>query len=165
MEYEIVYKVVDAEFSLLYIIPFAFIIFGFFMIWYAFKKMRNNPQQKTFLIIFSVVFILFAISLILSEVSEKWANRNRFKDIFENNEYKIAEGEIENLKKLKFRGDYCKTFLVNKAYFECHQAGCFDQEYNSSVFSGQFKENGQKVRLSYIIVKGNNRIIKVEIKQ
>ncbi len=165
MEYEMVYKVADSEFSLLYLIPFVFIIFGFLMIWYAFKKIKPNPKQRSFLIIFSVVFILFAISIILSEVSENWASRNRFKNIFENNEYKIAEGEIVNLKKMKFRGNYCKTFTVNEVYFECHQTGCRDQVYISSDFSGQFKENGQKVRLSYIIVKGKNRIIKVELKQ
>jgi hypothetical protein len=78
--------------------------------------------------------------------------------IFENKEYKVVEGEIENFHPMPYGGRD-----VNGVYFEYSDFMLMYGFSNTSSHGGPLKNNGQYVRL-YITVDDENRILKTELR-
>src|SRR5688572_20959232 len=118
MDYRIVFVVTDKGFDMTDLMPVLFIIVGLGISWFNIKYNKSTSPKKKFTIVFGFVFSGFALIMLLLTVPSSIANQQRTKKLFENKEYKVVEGEIENFHPMPYGGHAVESFTVNGVYFE-----------------------------------------------
>ena len=165
MDYTTVFEVTDKGFDMLTLTPLIFLIVGLGISWFNIKYNKSTSPKKRFTIVFGFIFSGFAFIMLLLTVPSSLANQRKTKRIFENKEYKVVEGKIEGFHPMPYSGHDVESFTVNGVYFEYSDYMRVYAFNNTSSHGGPLKRNGQQVRLSYITVGEENRILKVELKQ
>ncbi|WP_430405478.1 hypothetical protein [Fluviicola sp.] len=166
MKYKTVFQITDKGFDLILLTPILFLIIGLGILWFNIKYNKTKSSKRTFAIVFGSIFSSFSLIAIILIVPSIFSDRNRTKKIFENKEYKVVEGKIEQFHPMPKEGHDSEHFLVNGVYFEYSDFELVYGFNNTSSHGGPLKRNGQEVRLSYRTTKnGENRILKVELKQ
>ena len=165
MDYKTVFEITDKGFEMITLMPLLFVIVGIGISWFNIKYNKSTSPKRKFTIVFGFIFSGFAFVMLLFTVPSEIANRNRTQKIFENKEYKVVEGIIENFHPMPHSGHDHESFIVNGVHFEYSDFYIFYGFNNTASHGGPLKQNGQEVRLSYITVDGENRILKIELKQ
>ena len=165
MDYTTVFEVTDKGFDMLTLTPLIFLIVGLGISWFNIKYNKSTSPKKRFTIVFGFIFSGFALIILLLTVPSSLANQQKTKMIFENKEYKVVEGKIENFHAMPYSGHDVESFTVNGVYFEYSDYMLVYGFNKTASHGGPLKSNGQQVRLSYITVGEENRILKVELKQ
>lgn len=165
MDYKTVFEVTDKGFDMTELMPVVFIIVGLGISWFNIKYNKSTSSKKQFTIIFGFIFSGFALVMLLLTLPSSISSHQRTKKIFEKKEYKIVEGEIENFNPMPYGGHAVESFTVGGVYFEYSDYISMDAFNNTASHGGPIKNNGQQVRLSYITVDEENRILKIELKQ
>ena len=165
MDYKTVFEVTDKGFEMITLMPLLFVVIGIGISWFNIKYNKSTSSKRTFTIVFGFIFSGFALLMLLLTLPSEITNRNRTQRIFENKEYKVVEGKIENFHPMPYSGHDHESFTVNGVHFEYSDYYIFYGFNNTASHGGPLKGNGQEVRLSYITVDGENRILKIELKQ
>jgi hypothetical protein len=128
---------------------------------YFFKKIDN----KLFRI--SAFFIIFFIALSLYS---EYNNKIKIDEIMKLTTYKVIEGKVENLKTMPLSGHKPESFKVKDIYFEILYTG--DYPKDKTIYytltknrNGPIQFNGQEVKIYYVTINGENKIIKMWIKK
>lgn len=165
MDYKTVFEITDKGFEMITLMPLLFVIVGIGISWFNIKYNKSTSPKRKHTIVFGFIFSGFALIMLLLAVPCSIANRNKTKEIYENKEYKIIEGVIENFHPMLNSGHNSESFNVDGVYFE-YSDFLLQYEFNKTAsHGGPLKRNGQEVRLSYITVNGENRILKIELKK
>ena len=165
MDYKTVFEITDKGFEMITLMPLLFVIVGIGISWFNIKYNKSTSSKRKFTIVFGFIFSGFALIMLLLTVPSSIANRNKTKKIFENKEYQIVEGIIEDFHPMPYSGHEHESFTVNSVHFEYSDYYIFYGFNNTASHGGPLKQNGQEVRLSYITVNGENRILKIELKK
>lgn len=165
MDYKTVFEVTDKGFDMITLMPLLFIVIGVGISWFNIKYNKSKSPKRNFTIVFGFIFSGFALVMLLSTVPSSLANRNKTQKIFENQEYQVVEGTIEDFHPMPHSGHDVESFTVNGVYFEYSDYMLVYGFNNTASHGGPLKRNGQQVRLSYISVNGDNRILKIELKE
>lgn len=164
MVYRTIFEFTEKGFDSFLFLPILFIIIGIGISWFNIRFNRSTSPKKKFIIIFGFIFSGFALLIMLVTIPSSISSRSKLKRIYENKEYQIVEGVIENFHPMPYSGHDVESFTVKDVKFEysdfiLHSG--FDQ---TASHGGPLKENGQQVRLSYIKSGEGNIIIKIELK-
>jgi len=165
MDYKTVFEVTDKGFDITILMPLLFIIIGLGVSLFNIKYNKSTSSKKQFTIVFGFIFSAFGLLISLLTIPSSISSQQKTKEIFENKEYKTVEGKIENFKPMPYEGHAVESFTVNGVYFEYSDYILWDAFNNTASHGGPIKNNGQLVRLSYITVDEENRILKIELKQ
>lgn len=165
MGYKTVFEVTDKGFDMTLLMPLLFVIIGLGISLFNIKYNKSTSSKKQFTIIFGFIFSAFGLLISLLTIPSSISSQQKTKAIFENKEYKIVEGEIENFNPMPYEGHTVESFTVNGIYFEYSDYILWNAFNNTASHGGPIKNNGQLVRLSYITVDEENRILKIELKQ
>ncbi|MFN5071490.1 MAG: hypothetical protein ACK5R0_03590 [Bacteroidota bacterium] len=165
MDYRTVFEVTDKGFDMMNLMPVVFIIVGLGISWFNIKYNKSTLPKKKFTIVFGFVFSGFGLIISLLTIPSSISSQQKTKEIFETKEYKIVEGEIENFNPMPYEGHAVESFTVKGVYFEYSDYILWDAFNNTASHGGPIKNNGQLVRLSYITVDEENRILKIELKE
>lgn len=165
MDYITVFEVTDKGFDMTELMPVAFIIVGLGISWFNIKYNKSTSSKKQFTIVFGFIFSAFGLLISLMTIPSSISSQQKTKEIFENKEYKTVEGKIENFNPMPYEGHAVESFTVNGVYFEYSDYILWDAFNNTASHGGPITNNGQLVRLSYITVNDENRILKIELKQ
>ena len=164
MDYITVFEITDKGFEIVKLTPLIFVIIGVGISWFNIKYNKSTSPKRILTIVFGFIFSGFASIMLLLTVPNEIANWNRTQKIFANKEYKVIEGEIHDFHPMPYSGHEDERFTVKGVLFEYSDYSRFYGFNNTSSHGGPLKENGQQVRLSYITVYGENRILKIELK-
>jgi hypothetical protein len=145
--------------------PLLFVVIGVGVSWFNIKYNKSKSPKRKFTIAFGFIFSGFALVMLLLTFPSSLANRNRTQKIFENQEYQVVQGKIEDFHPMPHSGHDVESFTVNGVYFEYSDYMLVYGFNNTASHGGPLKRNGQQVRLSYITVDGDNRILKIELKE
>ena len=165
MGYKTVFEVTDKGFDMITLMPLLFVVIGVGISWFNIKYNKSKSPKRKFTIVFGFIFSGFALLMLLLTVPSSLANRNRTQKIFENQEYQVVEGKIEDFHPMPHSGHDVESFTVNGVYFEYSDYMLVYGFNNTASHGGPIKRNGQQVRLSYITVNGDNRILKIELRE
>lgn len=165
MDYKTVFEVTDKAFDMITLMPLLFVVIGVGISWFNIKYNKSKSPKRKFTIVFGFIFSGFALVMLLLTVPSSLANRNKTQKIFENQEYQVVEGKIEDFHPMPHSGHDVESFTVNGVYFEYSDYMLVYGFNNTASHGGPLKRNGQQVRLSYITVDGDNRILKIELKE
>lgn len=165
MDYKTVFEITDKAFDMITLMPLLFVVIGVGISWFNIKYNKSKSPKRKFTIVFGFIFSGFALVMLLLTVPSSLANRNRTQKIFENQEYQVVEGKIEDFHPMPHSGHDVESFTVNGVYFEYSDYMLVYGFNNTASHGGPLKRNGQQVRLSYITVDGDNRILKIELKE
>ena len=166
MHYKTVFQVTDKVFDLIPFIPVLFFLIGLGIIWFNIKQNKTNPGKRPSTLIFGYLFSGISLIVALVFIPATIIDRNKTKKIFENKDYQVVEGKIENFHPMPKEGHENESFSVKNIFFEYSDFELIYGFNNTASHGGPLKENGQEVRLSYITNKaGENRILKIELKQ
>jgi hypothetical protein len=165
MDYKTVFEVTDNGFDITILMPLLFIIIGLGVSLFNIKYNKSTSSKKQFTIVFGFIFSAFGLLISLLTIPSSISSQQKTKEIFENKEYKTVEGKIENFNPMPYGGHAVESFTVNGVYFEYSDYILWDAFNNTASHGGPIKNNGQLVRLSYITVDEENRILKIELKQ
>ena len=165
MDYKTVFEVTEKGFNMTNLMPLLFVIVGLGISFFNIKYNKSTSSKKKFTIVFGFIFSGIGLVISLLTIPSSIASQQRTKEIFENKEYKTVEGEIENFNPMPYGGHAVESFTVNGVYFEYSDYILWDAFNNTASHGGPIKNNGQLVRLSYITVDEENRILKIELKQ
>lgn len=165
MNYTTVFEVTDKGFDMLTLTPLIFLIVGLGISWFNIKYNKSTSPKKRFTIVFGFIFGGFGLVMLLLTVPGSLADQHQTKRIFENKEYKVVQGRIQNFHPMPYSGHDVESFSVNGVYFEYSDYMLVYGFNNTVSHGGPLKGNGQQVRLSYITVGEENRILKIELKQ
>lgn len=164
MDYKTVFEITDKGFETMKLMPLLFVIIGIGISWFNIKYNKSTSPKKKFTIVFGFIFSGFALIMSLLTIPSEISNRRKTNSIYENKEYEIVEGKIENFVPMPYSGHSHESFAVNGVHFEYSDYYIFYGFNNTASHGGPLKEDGQQVRLSYITVHGENRILKIELK-
>ena len=165
MDYKTVFEIADKGFDMITLMPLLFVIIGIGISWFNIKYNKSTSPKKKFTIVFGFIFSGFALLMLIFTLPSNISNRNKTKEIFENKNYQIVEGKIENFHPMPHSRHDVESFTVNGVYFEYSDFILVYGFNNTASHGGPLKENGQQVRLSYINENGDNRILKIELKE
>lgn len=165
MNYRTVFEVTDKGFELITLMPLLFIVIGIGISWFNIKYNKSESIKKKFTIVFGFIISGFAFFLLMLIVPSSLADRSKTRRIFKNKDHEVIEGKIENFHPMPYSGHDVESFTVNGVYFE-YSDYILSYGFNqTSSHNGPLRENGQEVRLSYISEDGENRILKIEVKE
>ncbi len=165
MDYITVFEITDKGFDMNTLMPLLFLVIGIGVSWFNIKYNKSKSPKRKFTIIFGFIFSGFALIVLLLTIPSSLADRNRIQKIFENNEYQVVEGLIENFHPMPHNGHDVESFTINGVYFEYSDFKLVYSFNNTASHGGPLRRNGQQVKLSYINLNGENRILKVELKE
>jgi hypothetical protein len=165
MGYKTVFEVTDKGFDMTNLMPLLFIIIGLGVSLFNIKYNKSTSSKKQFTIVFGFIFSGFGLIISLLTIPSSISSQQKTKEILENKEYKTVEGKIENFNPMPYGGHAVESFTVNGVYFEYSDYILMDAFNNTASHGGPIKNNGQLVRLSYITIDEENRILKIELKQ
>jgi hypothetical protein len=165
MDYKTVFEITNKGFDLILLLPVLFILIGLSISLFNIKYNKSKSPTKKFTIIFGFIFSGFALLMSLAIIPNKLSTWYKTNKIFENKEYQVVEGVIENFHPMPEGGHDIESFTVNGVKFAYSDYELIYGFNNAASHGGPLKENGQQVRLSYITIKGENRILKIELKQ
>jgi hypothetical protein len=165
MDYKTVFEVTDKGFDMIALMPLLFVVIGIGISWFNIKYNKSKSPKRKFTIVFGFIFSGFASIMLMLTVPSGLAYRNRTLKIFENKEYQVVEGVIEDFHPMPHSGHDVESFTVKGVYFEYSDFMLVYGFNNTASHGGPLKRNGQQVRLSYINVNGDNRILKIELKE
>ncbi len=155
MDYKTVFEVTEKGFHFIFMIPILLFFFGIVGCWAVFKN-KGTIAQKIFMI-FYTGFALLMVSILPLAIME----RMEINDMYRKKEYKVVEGVIENF--IPINGG--ESFTVNSIFFK-YSDNIIQYAYHTTAsYGGVLTSNGQQVRLSYITVYKENRILKIELKE
>lgn len=139
-----------------FIIPLLLIAAGVYGMIDIFKK-RKGTLLLTFISLFNVIAFL---TLIL--ISYNWIQaKNKIYDNYVKGNYDIIEGQIQKLYPMKEGRQGTEYFYINEVCFEYSSFTLFGYSADHKLITG----DGQKVRISYVPVNGQNVIVKLEVKK
>lgn len=164
MDYKTVFEITEKGLDMFFFMPILFILIGIGISWFNIKYNKSTSSKKQFTIVFGFIFSGFALLFLLATLPSELSTRKETKQIFENKEYKVVEGQIENFHPMPHSGHDMESFTVNGVYFEYSDFVVHYGFNNTASHGGPIKRNGQQVRLSYITKNGDNRILKIELK-
>lgn len=164
MDYKTVFEVTDKGFDMITLSPLLLVAVGIGISWFNIKSKSESPRRK-FNIVFGFIFSGFALLVSIFMIPISIADRNKTQKIFKNKEYQVVEGIIEHFHPMPHEGHEVESFTVNDVYFEYSDYMLVYGFNNTASHGGPLKRNGQQVRLSYIKLHGENRILKIEIKE
>jgi len=165
MDYVTVFEVTDKGFEMITLIPLLFVVIGIGISWFNIKFNKSKSRKRENTILFGFVFCGFSFIILMLTLPSSLAHRIRVQKKFENKEYQVVEGEIENFHPMPISGHDVESFMVNGIYFEYSDYRLVYGFNNTSSHDGPLKSNGQKVRLSYISLENENIILKIELKK
>ena len=85
--------------------------------------------------------------------------------IYNDGEFMIVEGEVEDFVPMKLDGHSSESFSLNGVKFSYSRSIPINGYHLAKVDGGYIKENGQIIRIHYINYNGDNLILKLEIKE
>jgi hypothetical protein len=124
------------------------------------KTIKEIPHKVYYKIF--VVFISFLFLIMLYDIYNIYITNRAIKD----KTYRTIEGKVKNLILMGKKHSRIEAFEINNIYFEILYPGrSINQE---SLFyeyvkekGGPIHKNGQKVKIHYIALNGENKIIKM----
>lgn len=168
MEYKTVFVVTDNnlnfETMIFIVAPILFVLIGFGVVYYNIWYKKVKSPEQSFKILKSFIFCGIVLFIMLKTFPNLMGGRAKASKIFENKEYKIVEGKIEDFHPMPNNGHELESFTVNDVNFEYSDYRYDGGFNNTATHGGPIKHNGQLVRLSYYTVGESNRILKIEIK-
>lgn len=166
-KYEILYEYEFINSKIIDILP----LFGItaFAIIITFLYKRNaksiNSTINQILLSFLYIFIIFSsiISIIsISKIPGIISNEKQLKEVLKSKNYSIIEGKINNYKLDEVNGQYFESFSINDVRFKYSDDLIFYGYHQTSKNGGLIKENGQYIRISYIVLNQENLILRIE---
>lgn len=164
--YETVFEVTEKGLHALTFSPLLFFFVGAGIVW--FNIAHNKKGEKRNFNIFGggvmAVLGLVAFGFVLyANVTEK----NRIHAIYHKQAYKVIAGKIENFQPMTTGGrGRRESFTVRGIEFRYADSNIVLGYNKTSIKGGFLRKNGQSVRLSYIDIDEDDRLIlKVELKQ
>lgn len=164
MDYKTVFEITEKGFEIIRLTPLLFLIIGVGICWYNIKLNKKASTKRRFAIVLGFILSGFASLMFLLTVPKELATRRRIKNIYKSKKYKVIEGVVENFHPMPYGGHEYEKFTVNDTPFEYSDYYLFYGFNNTASHGGPINGNGQTVRLSYITVKKENRILKIELK-
>lgn len=165
MEYITVFEITEKGFEIVLLLPLLFVIIGFGFSWFNIKYNKSTSPVRKYKIVAGFIFGGLPLYMVLLTVPGEIANRHKTQKIFENKEYKVVEGIIENYRPMPSNGRGGESFCVKNKCFKYSDNAVIYGFNNTASHGGPLRGNGQQVRLSYITVDGENRILKIELRQ
>lgn len=165
MDYKTVFEITDKGFEMITLMPLLFVVIGVGISWFNIKYNKSTSPKRMFTIVFGFIFSGFALIMLLLTVPSGITDRNKTREIFEKKEFQVVEGKIENFHPMPHSGHDVESFDVNGVHFEYSDYILQYGFNNTASHGGPLTQNGQEVRLSYITIEGENRILKIELKQ
>lgn len=166
MHYKTVFQVTDKGFDMIIFVPVLLLFIGLGLMWFNIKYNKIKSTKRTTAIVIGSIFSCISLIVTISFIPATIADRNKTKRIFENKEYKVIEGKLENFHPMPKEGHDKESFEVKGVFFEYSDFELIYGFNNTASHGGPLQKNGQEVRLSYITnKKGENRILKVELKK
>ena len=128
----------------------------------GFNLVRTNIKAKNYIIVFVSIFLLMTSY----GIYEKYNNINKIRDSINNQSYSIVDGEIDNLVIMPKGGHALESFTVNDILFKISYTGNYPESKTlyytlTKNRNGPIHRNGQKVKIYYIPVNRDNKIIKM----
>lgn len=164
MDYKTVFEITEKGLDMIFFMPILFVFIGIGISWFNIKYNKSTSPKKKFTIVFGFIFSGFALLIVLLTLPSSISTRTKTNQIFENKEYQVIEGTIENFHPMPHSGHDMESFTINDVYFE-YSDFVIHYGFNNTASHGEpIKRNGQQVRLSYITKNGDNRILKIELK-
>lgn len=165
MDYKTVFEITEKGLEMFFFMPLLFVFVGIGISWFNIKFNKSTSPKKKFTIVFGFIFSGFALLMVLLTLPSTISTRTKTNRIFENKEYQVVEGVIDNFHPMPQSGHDMESFTVNGVYFKYSDYVIHYGFNNTASHGGPLKSNGQQVRLSYITIDNENRILKIELKQ
>lgn len=106
--------------------------------------------------VFAVFLFVCLVIAHINDFSEK-------KHVLENNEALVVEGYVEQYYAMPFEGHDTEHFEINGVYFEYTNFELSNGYNRPACYGGVVKENGQYLKIKYIVDDiGNNIILYIE---
>ncbi len=164
MNYKTVFLVTDNGLHIIHFAPIIPIVIGLGISLYHYKYDKDITHERTLKIIKGVLTTIISSIIFLLTFPDDFSSLKELKRIYNAGEYKVVEGVIEDFHPMPRSGHEMESFTVNNINFKYSDFvinHCFN---NTASHGGPIKQNGQQVRLSYITIGFENRILKVELK-
>lgn len=165
MDYKTVFEVTDKGFDYDTLTPLLFIAIGLGVSLFNLKYNKSKSFKRNYAIVFGFIFSGFALIMSFFTIPSYITDRNKTNEMYQNGNFLTVEGKIENFDPMPHSGHAVESFNVNGVHFEYSDFMSVHGFNNTASHGGPLKRNGQQVRLSYISVNGDNRILKIELKE
>jgi hypothetical protein len=127
----------------------------------VFKSKLKTPLRVFFSLL--ALFILLLIGIDIYRLNYFIKERRRIKLLIQNHIYHTVEGEVQNFDPMPKQGKKLESFTVDGFRFSYHHFESTSFFYHHAAsHGGVIKENGQKVKIDFIVLGSNNSIIKIE---
>jgi hypothetical protein len=160
--YTTVFDVREQAFEMKHLLPLMFVLVGIGIVWYA--RRYEVPPKRRSRTLFGCLFTGIGLIVSLVMIPGYLSARSEYRHRMDVGQFDVVEGVIENFHPMPREGHQMESFTVNGVYFEYSDYKLMVGFNNTASHGGPIKRNGQEVRLSYIWVKGENRILKIELK-
>ena len=168
MEYTTVFEFTPKASNYFHLIGlFIFVVIGFGFAFYTKRSDKNFSLLRQFKIFFGYLFggvALIMLILMVINIPKVISSERELKEVIENKNILIVQGEIDNFSQTPESGHIFESFTVNGIKFKYSDYIVIDGFHQTYRNNGPIKQNGQQVRISYIERDNENLIMKIEIK-
>jgi len=157
MDYTLVYESSLYEMNIVFI---SITIVALCMLLYFTFSMKRRRER-----IISFFMILFIFFILYGEIEKKVVSNN-IQNIINLNTFLTLEGEVRELYIMPKSGHKKESFKVDNEYFEISYTGNYPKKKTlyytlTKNREGPITHNGQKVKIYYLNINGENKIIKM----
>lgn len=161
MDYTLVYKSNIYEMNMVFV---SLIIVVLCVLLY-FTLLMQRRREK----IIAFVIVVFIFSLLYGEVEKKIISNN-IQNIISLNTFFTLGGEVKELHIMPKSGHDKESFKINNEYFEMSYTGNYPKKKTlyytlTKNRNGPIRYNGQKIKVYYIKIYGENKIIQMWIEK
>ncbi len=150
------------------LIPLLFVAVGIGIYIYNKKFVDGNAtstfgiNKRKYGMVFGVIFATIAVIISIILIPSMFGEYIKTKNIYNNKQYQIVAGTVENYHPMPSGGHDSEKFTVSGVEFEFSDFDVSDYGYNNAASHGGVIRQGLNVRIGYFNNGDKNVILKLE---
>lgn len=130
--------------------------------------LKHDSQERGYSINIKIVKIIcwcFALMALLDGIVSTYILYDMYKKTvvaYQNNDYRIVEGYVENFDPMPYGGHKYETFEINGVKFEYADYRIMVGYHNAKSHGGVIKRDGQYLKIGYVRYGNENIIVYIE---
>lgn len=151
-------------------IPLVFFVIGFGTYMYHKKYVNSTSSiglrinKRKYGMVFGIISASFSGLISILLISAMFGEYFKTKSVYDNKQYQIIEGIVENFHPMPASGHDYERFTINGIEFKFSDFDESDFGYNNAASRGGVIKEGLKVRIGYFDNGNKNVILKLEIR-